>query len=108
MMFKEAMRDDIEDVFFAEDEFAEKHTLNGKEDVTIILDDFELLNREKFRKEVKNDGTSLKRGILYVKAADFGRLPVTDEQVTIDGFRFRVESAVNETGMYAIIIRAVR
>ncbi len=108
MDFKESMREDIADVFLNPDVFGEKHTVNGKENVAVVLDDFELLNREKFRKEVKNDGTSRKRGILYIRAADFGKLPVTGEQVTVDDFRFQIEQAVNETGVYAITVRAVR
>ncbi len=108
MTFKESLRSDIDGVFLNPEEFGEKHTVNGKPDVYIIIDDFELLNREKFRKEVKDDGTSKKRGIIYVKASDFGRLPATGKQVTIDQLYFRVESAVNEHGMYAITLQAVR
>lgn len=108
MKFKEMLCDDVSDVFLNTDEFAEFHTVNGKEDVRIVTDDYELLNREKYRKEVKDDGTSLNRGIIYVKASDIGRLPKTGHQMTIDGMHFRVEHAINETGIYAVTIRAVR
>lgn len=108
MTFKEMMREDISNVFLNQDEFGEQHTVNGREGVSIILDDIELLNREKFRKEVKDDGTSLNHSMFYVKASDFGRLPKAGQQVTIDGLNFQVEKAANEQGIYSITIRAVR
>lgn len=108
MDFREAIREDIDQVFLDPEEFGEAHTLNGKDGVYILIDDFELHNREKFRKEVKDDGTSLKRGMIYVKASDFGRLPSIGNQITIDRNHFRVEEAVNEFGVYAITVKAVR
>lgn len=108
MTFKEMIRGDISDVFLDPDEFGEEHTVNGKPGVCIVFDDFELLNREKFRDEVRDDGTSLKRSVFYVKASDFGRLPRTGTQVTIDGRKYRVENAVNEQGMYSITVCGVR
>lgn len=107
MSFKEMVRDDIARIFLDPDEVGEPHTINGKEGVYIVMDDFELLSREKYRKEIKDDGTSLHRGLIYVKASDFGRLPAAGKQVTVDGIHFRVEKATNEQGMYAIIIHAV-
>ncbi len=109
MTFREMISDDVSDVFLNPDEFGELHTVNGRENVPLVTDDYELLNREKFKNNnVKDDGTSLNRGIIYVKASDIGRLPKTGRQLTIDGIHFRVEHAVNETGLYAITIRAVR
>lgn len=107
MTFKEMMRQDIDHVFLNPDEFGEEHTVNGREGVSIIFDDIEFLNREKFRREVKDDGTSLSHSMFYVKASDFGRLPKVGHQITIDGLNFRVEKAVNEQGIYSITIRAV-
>lgn len=108
MTFKEMIRGDIDSIFLNPDEFGEPHTVNGKAGVNIVIDDFELLNREKFRDEVKNDGTSLKRSVFYVKASDFGRLPAVGKQVAIDGAKFRVEKAVNEQGIYSITVCGVR
>lgn len=105
--FKDMVRDDIADIFLNPDEFGEPHTVNGRKDINIIFDDVEFLNREKFRSEVRDDGTSLAKTMFYVKASDFGRLPKTGTQVTIDGARFRVEKAVNEQGLYSIVIRQV-
>jgi Mg2+/Co2+ transporter CorC len=105
--FKEMIRDDVADIFLNPDEFGEPHMVNGRENVNIIFDDVEFLNREKFCKEVKDDGTSLAKTMFYVKASDFGRLPKTGTHVTIDSMNFRVEKAVNEQGLYSITIRAV-
>lgn len=104
---KEIIGDDVTDIFLNPDEFGETHTVNGRENVNIIFDDVEFLNRDKFRSEVKDDGTSLAKTMFYVKASDFGRLPKTGTHITIDGMNFRVEKAVNEQGLYSITIRAV-
>ncbi len=108
MTFKEVIRGDISSAFLDPDEFGELHTVNEKKGVSIIFDDVEFLNREKFRKEIKDDGTSLSSSLFYVKASDFGRLPKVGKQVTIDGLKFQVEKATNEQGIYSITIRAVR
>ena len=105
--FQEMIRDDVADIFLNPDEFGEPHMVNGRENVNIIFDDVEFLNREKFCKEVKDDVTSLGNTMFYVKASDFGRLPKTGTHVTIDSMNFRVEKAVNEQGLYSITIRAV-
>lgn len=106
--FKDITREDIRGTFLNPDEFGETHTVNGRENTNIILDDVELLNREKYQKELKNDGTSRKKMLFYVKASDFGRLPSFGTQITIDNKRFIVENATNEHGVYAITIRATR
>lgn len=105
--FKEIIGDDVTDIFLDPNEFGEPHTVNGRKDVDIIFDDVEFLNRDKFRSEVKDDGTSLAKTMFYVKASDFGRLPKMGTHVTIDNMNFRVEKAVNEQGLYSITIRAV-
>ncbi len=107
MDFKEYARQDIEDVFLNPEEFGESHTVNGVPGIPVIFDDFELMSREKF-KNVQDDSTSRKQSIFYVKAADFGRLPAKGKNVTIDGKNFRVEKAVNEFGVYAITVAAVK
>lgn len=108
MTFKEMIREDIADVFLDPDEFGEKHTVNGREGVRIVTDEFELFNREKFKKEVKDDSTSAQRGIIYVKASDVGRLPKSGRQIRIDDVNFRIENAVDENGIYALTIQVIR
>lgn len=107
MSFKDDIRDDIKEVFLEEEEFADVHKVNGKF-MTILIDDFELLKREKYKTENTNAGTSIKRGLVYVKAADYGRLPNSGKRIEIDQIPFEVESAVNEYGVYSIKLKAVK
>ena len=107
MMFKELQRQDILDVFINPDEFGEMHDVNGK-NVNIVLDDFELLKREKYKSTNEKAGMGVKRGLLYIKAADYGRLPLSGRKLTIDNQTFEVEDAVNESGVYSIHIRTVK
>ena len=109
MTFKELQRQDILDIFINPDEFGEMHEVNGKK-VAIVLDDFELLKRERYRHGDANEkaGMGVKRGLMYIKAADYGRLPVSGRKLTIDDQAFEVEDAVNESGVYSIHIRTVK
>lgn len=107
MSFKDMVRQDISETFLNPDEFGEIHRLDGKP-VCILSDDIELLNREKYRKAVKDDGTSVHQGLIYVRASEFAGLPKTGRQIAIDNMKFIVDHAVSESGIYAITIRAVR
>lgn len=78
--FKEMLRSDISATFLNPDEFGEKHRLDGKP-VCILSDDIELLNREKYRKFVKDDGISVHQGLIYVKASELAGMPKTGRQV---------------------------
>ena len=108
MTFKDLQRQDILDIFINPDEFGEVHEVNGRK-VAIVLDDFELLKREKYRGDTNEKaGMGVKRGLMYIKAADYGRLPVSGRKMTIDNQEFEVEDAVNESGVYSIHIRTVK
>lgn len=45
MSFKDILKNDLENTFFLAEEFAERHTINGKE-MDVLLDDYELMERK--------------------------------------------------------------
>lgn len=106
LTFKDIMKRDIETTFFNAEEFAEKHTVDGKE-LNIIVDGYEQLEREK-RYQALEDGIHAKQVLFYVAAADFGRLPKVGRLMTFDNANYRVTDAIREGGVYSISLEAAK
>lgn len=105
MTFKDIIKNDIDTTFLNEDEFAEKHVVDGKE-MTIIIDNNEMLEREKRYKEQFEKGTFVKQMLIYVKASEFGRLPRIGRLLNLDGKNYIVTDAIREGAMYSISLEA--
>lgn len=105
MTFKDIIKNDIDTTFLNEDEFAEKHVVDGKE-MTIIIDNNEMLEREKRYKEQIEKGTYVKQILFYVKAGEFGRLPRIGRLLNLDGKNYIVTDAIREGAMYSISLEA--
>lgn len=108
LTFKSAIEQDNKEVFLNAQEFADGHTINGKQ-MPAIVDDNELLERDKAHL-LNADISELyySRRLLYVAASDFGSRPVPDSFLQLDSAMYRVKSATEEAGIYAIEIEAVR
>jgi len=108
MNLKDIIREDIADIFFDNDEFAEIHTVNGKE-LSVILDENELTERKTVGRVGKHyDGAYLAGMLLYVKAAEYGLRPKVGSVVVLDGKAYTVTDAADEGGVYAISLEANR
>ena len=84
--FKEVMKDDVNNTFMNVDEFADMHTVDGKE-IPVLVDDNEIIEREKKMKS-NMDGVYVKQKLIYVKADDFGSLPAIGRQKEVHCNRF--------------------
>lgn len=106
--FKEQIAADISGVFLNEQEFADKHTIDGKE-MTVVVDENELLERDKAKIGTYQQGGLYKsRRLIYVSCEEFGPRPPIGKQLIFDGRPFRVADCTEETGMLAITLEAVR
>lgn len=107
MNLREVIRDDLADVFFDMEEFAELHTVNGKE-MSVIFDENELLERKKEGRAGSHfDGAYLATAMLYVKAGEYGPRPKVGSVLVIDEKKvYRVTEAVDECGVYSIALEA--
>ena len=73
--FKEQIAADISTTFLNCLEFADTHTVNGKE-MAAVVDDNELLERDKAKiMAAQTEGTYKARRLVYVAKADFGPRP---------------------------------
>ena len=92
--------------FMNVDEFADMHTVDGKE-IPVLVDDNEIIEREKKMKS-NMDGVYVKQKLIYVKADDFGSLPAIGRQIVFDGKRYMVTDSTDEGGVYTITMEANR
>lgn len=108
MGFKELAARDIQNVFLNQDEFGERHEVDGKV-MTIIIDGMEVVERSK--KQIEHgrvEGIFEKQLLLYVSRNEFGPLPAIGRILTLDRNKYRVTDAVDEGGMYSITLGAAK
>lgn len=105
--FKECIAADVSSVFLNRLEFADTHTVNGKK-MTVLVDDNELLERDKAKLGSHADGVYKRRGLIYVAQKDFGKRPAIKSVLTLDGLAFRVMDCTAEAGILAIELEAAK
>ena len=94
--FKQAVDDDIDDVFLNLEEFAEEHEIDG-EKVSCVIDTI----------MTQGDGDASHIGIFVNQVRIFVRqdlieVPVEGEVLRVDGHRFLVKSVSREMGVVVI------
>lgn len=104
--FKEIIQADVKTVFLNKLEFADPHTIDGRE-MPAIFDDIENIEREKKMKS-HMDGIYARQIFLYVAASDFGALPAQGRILKVDGRNYTVVDAADEHGVYTITLEANR
>lgn len=107
LSFKDIIHNDIKQTFLNLEEFGETHEVNGTP-MTIIFDDIEHVEREKQMKSTM-DGLFV-RPVLHVllQRDAFGPLPAQGKLVTVDGKRYAIVDATDESGVYGITLEANR
>lgn len=105
--FKQLIRRDNRAVFLNLSEFADLHTINGRE-MSVIIDSNELETREKAYKGNHVEGIYKKTMLIYVLAVEFGRMPAVNSLLMLDGVSYRVTNAINEDAVYSLEMEAVR
>ena len=106
MSLKNILQEDLDAVFFDLDEFAEIHTVNGKE-MHIIIDGNELGERK--ASDGKHfDGVHSSTVLMYVKAEEYGARPKVGSMIVLDEKHYKVTDVVDEGGVYSITMGAAR
>jgi hypothetical protein len=103
MSFKDIVQQDLDNIIFNTEEFAEVHTIDGKQ-LKVAVDNDALMERSK--KEY--DGISVGEILYFVKALDFGELPEEGTPQAFDGRMMYVFNAREDDGIYEIILRQNR
>ena len=114
--FKECAAADIDLTFFAQDEHAEWHTVDGKK-ALVIVEDQRLKERsahwEAGAKQNFDTGLYTAHTVLYIKVADYGPKPKIGKHLVLDkGEKMqRTYSILNceeEAGVYRISMERTR
>lgn len=104
MGFKDMILDDIKEIFLNPEEFGEIHIIDGVE-MYVIIDDMELVNREKKVRELA-EGLHIKQLLFYVSEEEYGPLPLVDRRMELDGNYYIVTDAISEGGIHSISLEA--
>ncbi|MCI9166412.1 MAG: hypothetical protein HFF64_10510 [Oscillospiraceae bacterium] len=105
--FKECIAADVSNVFLNRLEFADTHTVNGKK-MAVLVDENELLERDKAKLGTHADGVYKSRRLIYVAQADFGPRPAIKSVLTLDRVAYRVRDCTAEAGILAIELEAAK
>ena len=105
--FKECITADVSNVFLNRLEFADTHTVNGK-NMVVLVDENELLERDKAKLGTHADGVYKSRRLIYVAQADFGPRPAIKSVLTLDRVAYRVRDCTAEAGILAIELEAAK
>ena len=105
--FKDIVADDMDDVFLNGDEFAEEHNLNGTDCLCIVESPTTQKGLTNSGEGEKYKGYDAVHGATaHIKKADIGEMPVEDQDFTLDGEMFIVDSCVEHMGMLTIGLKA--
>jgi len=105
--FKDLVAADVSAVFLNKLELADTHIIDGKE-MTVLIDENELLERDKAKMGVHLDSTYKARRLIYVEKTEFGPRPAQGKMIALDGRQYRVADCTEEAGILAIELEAVR
>lgn len=105
--FKDQIAADVFGTFLNAQEFADVHTVNGKE-MTVVMDENEILERDKSRIGIHADGLYKSRRLVYVARAAFGPRPAIGAMLNLDGRHYKVTDCTEEAGILAIELGATR
>lgn len=103
--FKEVVQNDILNCFLNTEEFSDIHSINDKK-MPAMLDDVEATEREVKYIGYGNNGTYVKKTLLYVAASDYGTMPAIGNALKVDGNIYRIFDVSSEDGVYAITLEA--
>ena len=105
--FKDCVAADIFGAFLNAHEFADTHIVNDKK-MTVVVDENEILERDKSRLGTHVDGLYKSRRLIYVARAEFGPRPAIGAMLSLDGRQYKVTDCTEEAGALAIELGAPR
>lgn len=100
--FKEVLSEDL-DIFIDEDEFANRHTINGVEVVAIVN-----TSNAQHMELATVVGVFTATIEVYLKQGSLSPLPRPDSEVVLDGLKFRCYDVVVEQGIDILKLYANR
>lgn len=108
MTFKESVADDLDNVFFDMDEFAEMHNIDGK-DVCVVLTDTTFVDAkagQRSRASFNQKESAINRSgyLLYVREKDVRKRFTVNAMIKLDGTTMFVQSVTHYPGFWKLKI----
>ena len=109
MNFKEAYEDDLEQVFFDEEEFASKHVIDGRE-CTIVLEKTghegarKYFSRSRSTFNPKETAVNKVQYIIYIREKDIERKLTVNATIILDGTKYFIQNVICQAGMYTLTV----
>lgn len=99
MGFVEQVSKDIDDVFFDENFFGSKHSLDNKEIIVIVDEDALEEIKKTWRDELVK-----KPVLIYVKECDMERKPSAGSVIEYDGRPYTIQEISKQDGVWKILM----
>lgn len=115
--FKECAEEDIDLVFFQENEHASMHKIDGKEALLVVFEDSSLKVQsnhwEAGAKQNFDKGLYLSMATLYIKASDYGPKPQIGKRLVMDEGTdhqrtYIIKKCEDENGIYRMNLERVQ
>ncbi|MCM1058320.1 MAG: hypothetical protein NC517_12045 [Firmicutes bacterium] len=103
--FKEAHLDDLDNVFFDEEELAERHRIDGKECMAILTDMTRSSSRNQ-RSALNPKETAINRSsyLFYIRDTELERKFTVNAMIELDGKKYFVQDVKHTNGVYRLAI----
>ncbi len=102
MGFQQQFMEDLDEVFFNQEEFAEQHRINGRE--TLVVVDNDTLAELYISRDAHTDQIFTDAIMFCVRRKDLDFEPVVGQYLEYDGDRYLVTDVKLDTGTYTIIL----
>lgn len=115
-IFKDFVAEDIDDVFFNMSEFADMHTVDGKE-ALIVLHESDVREHEadsETKRTNRDAGIYVAHTLMYIKVSDYGNKPKSGKQLILDGEdikrrrAFIIRTCDEQMGVYKMTMERMR
>lgn len=102
-VLKNMIADDVKKIFLNEDELADRHIIDGIE-IECIVDD-SIDNVMGLKSMQYAEGVNITSKILFIKEG-YIEYPDIGQQIELDGNLYSVKKAIDNMGMYEILLEA--
>lgn len=102
-VLKKMIADDVQKIFLNENELADKHIIDGIE-IECIVDD-SIDNVMELKSMQYAEGVNITSKILFIKEG-YIEYPDIGQQIELDGNLYSVKKAIDNMGMYEILLEA--
>lgn len=104
MGFKESLINDLDSIFFNNDEFTEQVTINDSQEKINVMIDNDALDKYKIVRDIETTGIYTAKLYLYVKVSDLDGKPAVHSIMKVNNKKYTVVGVLEDNGIYKIVL----